>query len=104
MGLAKGLHNTLRWCDISSTVAAAFFAMVWALYCRPGVLAFNYCVAYTVADPVSLQPTLAGQALAQGLAGADAGQAPRTVLPVLLASSHAPVVADFSQGKSIHIN
>ncbi|WIA13452.1 hypothetical protein OEZ85_007032 [Tetradesmus obliquus] len=64
---------------------------------RQGVLAFNYCVAYTVANPITLEPTPAGKALAQALAAADAGQTPRTVLPVLLASSRAPVVSDFSQ-------
>jgi hypothetical protein len=65
------------------------------------VLTFNYSVAYTVADPVSLKPTPAGQALAKALASADAEQAPHVVLPVLLASSKAPVVADFSQGEPI---
>jgi hypothetical protein len=71
---------------------------------RPGVLMFNYSVAYTVADPVSLKPTPAGQALATALTTALAEQAPHLVLPVLLASSRAPVVADFSQGESNSIS
>eukprot|EP00882_Tetradesmus_deserticola_P020685 GHRQ01022349.1.p2 GENE.GHRQ01022349.1~~GHRQ01022349.1.p2 ORF type:complete len:128 (+),score=30.75 GHRQ01022349.1:219-602(+) len=61
------------------------------------MLAFNYSVAYTVADPRTLKPTQAGQALAKALAAADAEQAPHLVLPVLLATSRAPVVVDFSQ-------
>jgi hypothetical protein len=53
-----------------------------------------------VADPVSLKPTQAGQALAKALANADAELAANVVLPVLLASSKVPVVADFSQGEA----
>jgi hypothetical protein len=47
-----------------------------------------------------LKPTPAGQALAKSLASADAELAANVVLPVLLASSKAPVVADFSQGEA----
>jgi hypothetical protein len=51
-----------------------------------------------------LKPTPAGQALIQALAAADAQQAPHVVLPILLASSNAPVVADFSQGKQVNVS
>lgn len=84
---------------VTRTYAAAELLSVVAVNHRQGVLAFKYCVAYTVANPITLQPTPAGKALAQALAAADAGQTPRTVLPVLLASSRAPVVSDFSQGE-----
>lgn len=82
---------------VTRAYAAAELLSVVAVNHRQGVLAFNYCVAYTVANPITLEPTPAGKALAQALAAADAGQTPRTVLPVLLASSRAPVVSDFSQ-------
>lgn len=58
-------------------------------------------MAYSLADPVSKVPTAAGRAVAQALAAAHAGQAARMVLPVLLASSRAPVVTDFSQGAQV---
>eukprot|EP00878_Enallax_costatus_P040040 GHUV01046014.1.p1 GENE.GHUV01046014.1~~GHUV01046014.1.p1 ORF type:complete len:360 (+),score=128.73 GHUV01046014.1:301-1380(+) len=65
----------------------------------PGHLRFSYAVAYSVADPISKTPTAAGIALAEALAAAENGEAPHMVLPVLLASSQTPVVADFSQGQ-----
>lgn len=70
------------------------------LSCRPGLMSFSYAVAYTVADPLTKLPTAAGQVLGAALAAADAGQAPKLVLPVLLASSQTAVVADFSQGEA----
>lgn len=60
---------------------------------------FEYAVAYTVANPVTKVPTAAGAALAQALAAADNGKTSCMVLPILLASSQVPVVADFSLGE-----
>lgn len=68
------------------------------ILCRPSYLSYSYAVAYSVADPVTRAPTAAGRALAAALAEADAGAAPRLVLPVLLACSSTPIVTDFSQG------
>jgi hypothetical protein len=61
-------------------------------------LSYSYAVAYSIADPVSKAPTAAGHALAAALAADDAGEAPRLVLPVLLACSNTAIVTDFSQG------
>jgi hypothetical protein len=72
--------------------------LTFLLCSRPSLLAYNYAVAYTIADPVTKAPTAAGLALAAALAAAAAGQAPPLVLPVLLACCNAPVVTDFSQG------
>lgn len=73
-------------------------ATLVCVLCRPGVLMFNYAVAYSIADPVTKIPTPAGVALARALATAEGRQTSQMVLPLLLASSHQATVRDFSKG------
>jgi hypothetical protein len=83
------------------TGCTAAAAVVFVDLCRSSYMSYSCAVAYSIADPVTKAPTAAGRALAAALAAADAGQAPRLVLPVLLACSNAAVVTDFSQGECL---